>query len=650
MLKSKFNLSLGLLLAGAMLSFGQASRSSGAQEAKLIAILKSDAPRKAKADACRELATIATADAVPALAGLLGDEQLNHMARYALETIPNPAVDDALRAALGNLKGRPLVGVIGSLGVRRDAKAVTPLSGLLRNADAEVAQAAARALGSIGNSGAAKALSDALTGVPAANQLAFCEGLFRCAETLAAKGERPEAMGIYDRLRALPGAPHQVRAGALRGAVLVRGNDGVTMLVEAIRGDDFVLVAAAARIAMEMPGASVTRALAGELGRHSADKQILLIQTLGKRGDAGALPAVLALAREGAKTVRVAAIRVLPEIGGASAVPMLAELLLDSDRDIAEAAKQAMAGFPGTEVNATITGLLTRGNPAQRLVAMELVSRRRMDEAIPVLREAARDKDADIRAAALKRLGELAGAGELPPLLDLLMKSSSPDDLAAIEAALGAVCARAGDSETSATQLIAQLPSAKPAQQAALLRVLVIAGGGKALDAVRSAVKDSNPEVRAAAIDALSSWTSAAAAPDLLALAKSAGTPADKQLGLRGYLRWAADNEIPPRRRLEMCREAAGLVERTEEKRMLLAALGGINQAGSLTLILPFLEDAAIRAEACVAAVNVAEKMGQGRNPTKLSPELVAGLEKVAQVTANAELAKRARAVVAANK
>ena len=120
------------------------------QEAKLIAVLKSDAPRKDKADACRELALIGTKDAVAPLAALLGDEKLAHMARYALEPIPDPAVDDALRDALGKLKGRPLVGVIGSIGVRRDAKAVEPLSKLLKDTDPDVAQAAARALGRIG--------------------------------------------------------------------------------------------------------------------------------------------------------------------------------------------------------------------------------------------------------------------------------------------------------------------------------------------------------------------------------------------------------------------------------------------------------------------------------------------------------------------
>jgi HEAT repeat protein len=401
---------------------------------------------------------------------------------------------------------------------------------------------------------------------------------------------------------------------------------------------------------MEMPGANVTKALADELTKQPADKQILLIQTLGRRGDAGALPALFNLARTAGGQVRIAAIRALPEIGSPSAVPVLVDLLWNADREIAEAAKSCLAGFPGSEASSTIAGLLTKGSTEQRLVAMELVSRRRMNEAIPTLRQAATDHDAGIRAAALKRLGELAGLAEMPTLLGLLSKATNPGDVAAVEEALSALCTRVGDSEACAKQLIEQLPSAKPAQKGALLRVLVTAGGAKSLEAVRSAVKDSNAEVHAAAVEALNSWTTPEAAPDLLALAKTAGNPADKQLGLRGYLRWAADGDVPPPRRLEMCREAAGLVERTEEKRMLLAALGGINQPQSLSLILPFLDDAAVREEACVAAVTVAEKIAQGRNAAKLSAEQIAGLDKVAQVTTNAELAKRAKAVAGANR
>ena len=72
---------------------------SFAQEAKLIAVLKSGATQEEKSAACRQLARVATKQSVPVLASLLGDEKLSHMARYALETIRDPSVDDALRDA-----------------------------------------------------------------------------------------------------------------------------------------------------------------------------------------------------------------------------------------------------------------------------------------------------------------------------------------------------------------------------------------------------------------------------------------------------------------------------------------------------------------------------------------------------------------------
>jgi len=127
---------LTLTLAAALLAAAPAVAAD--QEAELIAVLKSDAGQFEKHEACRVLAHVATKKAVPTLAAMLGDEKMSHMARYALETIPDPSVDVALRDAMGKLTGRPLLGVIGSLGVRRDAKAVGALAKLLGDADAVV--------------------------------------------------------------------------------------------------------------------------------------------------------------------------------------------------------------------------------------------------------------------------------------------------------------------------------------------------------------------------------------------------------------------------------------------------------------------------------------------------------------------------------
>jgi HEAT repeat protein len=205
-----------------------AQPSAKEQEAKLIAVLKSDAPQKDKADACRELARKGTKDAVAPLAALLGDEKLAHMARYGLEPNPDPAVDEALRDALDKLNGRLLVGVIGSVGVRRDTKAVEKLITLLKDKDGQVARAAARALGRFGTPAAAKALETALADTPAGNQHGFYEGLFRCAECMAAHGQRADALAIYDRVKRSQ-APPQVSDAAARKAQFLRQEQGPTL-------------------------------------------------------------------------------------------------------------------------------------------------------------------------------------------------------------------------------------------------------------------------------------------------------------------------------------------------------------------------------------------------------------------------------------
>ena len=80
-------------------------------------------------------------ESVAPLAALLCNEELSHMARYGLEPIPDPAVDTALRDTLDKVKGRLLVGVICSIGVRRDPEAVASLVKRLDDTDPEVVQA-----------------------------------------------------------------------------------------------------------------------------------------------------------------------------------------------------------------------------------------------------------------------------------------------------------------------------------------------------------------------------------------------------------------------------------------------------------------------------------------------------------------------------
>jgi HEAT repeat protein len=185
----------------------------------LAAVLKDpNATEFQKAKACQRAAEVGATEAVPALAALLSSEHLNTYARYGLEALPTPAADDALRAALPKLKGNLLIGAVNSLGKRRDAKAVPVLSKLIYSPDAEVAKAAASAVGKISGPAAMKELQIALLKTKGPVRTAVADAGLLCAEGLMAQGLRTEAMALYAKLSA-PDVPKPMRLAAMHGII-----------------------------------------------------------------------------------------------------------------------------------------------------------------------------------------------------------------------------------------------------------------------------------------------------------------------------------------------------------------------------------------------------------------------------------------------
>lgn len=185
----------------------------------LIRILTDgSSPEFQKAKACQRIGELGAKEAVPALAVLLGHEHLNTYARYGLEPIADPSVDDALRAALPKLKGNLLIGVINSIGKRRDAKASPALARLINGPDANVARAAAAALGSIGGVSSVKELQAALAKTTGMTRMAVADASLVCAERLLAEGKRDQALTLYASLSARD-VPKPVRLAAMHGII-----------------------------------------------------------------------------------------------------------------------------------------------------------------------------------------------------------------------------------------------------------------------------------------------------------------------------------------------------------------------------------------------------------------------------------------------
>jgi HEAT repeat protein len=164
-------------------------------ESKLAAVLATDVPRAAKDSVCRFLKTIGTAHSVEALAKLLHDEELSHMARHALQTNDTPEAVKALVGAIDKAPKKIKIGIISSLGARGTGVPIAPLAKALADKDAEISSAGALALGAIGSEEAVKALAAAKA--TDANKIAVCDAMFQCAENMLNHGKKSEAKAIY---------------------------------------------------------------------------------------------------------------------------------------------------------------------------------------------------------------------------------------------------------------------------------------------------------------------------------------------------------------------------------------------------------------------------------------------------------------------
>lgn len=185
----------------------------------LIALLKDPASSEfRKAKACVRVGELGAKEAVPAFSILLSDPHMSAYARYGLEPISDSSADEALRAALPKLKGSLLIGVVNSIGKRRDAKASQALVKMMLGSDSDLARAAAAALGNIGGPFLGQELRAALGRTNGATKAAVADASLICAERLLADGNRAEALDLYAALTA-PEIPKPMRLAAMNGII-----------------------------------------------------------------------------------------------------------------------------------------------------------------------------------------------------------------------------------------------------------------------------------------------------------------------------------------------------------------------------------------------------------------------------------------------
>ena len=610
-------------------------------EKKMTDTLKGSGARDEKELACRKLWVIGTAESVPALAALLPDKDLSHMARYALEGMLCPEAGKALRDAVGKTAGRQKAGVINSLGVREDKEAVPLVAPLVKDADPEVAASAMYALGRIGTLDAAKALADARATAPKELKAVAADSSIKAAECLVRSGNKDEAAKIYQDLSAMTWPAH-VRTAAFLGLVAAKPAEATPQLMQALAGNDAALRNQASQLVADMPGSEATKTFADGLAKLPPEGQKALLRAFTLRKDPAARPAILAAAKSDDKGVQAAAVTALGTTGSAAEVSMLAGLSTSADAEVAKAAVTSLTALPGDNIGDAIVAAIAGASAPAKAQLITALGARGEVKCVPAIVKGLDDADAKVREASLKSLAGLGGKGEVAVAVKALKAAKEPSERTAAEEALLAMASRAKADALPA--ILGGMEGADAAAKGALVRALGRIGNDKALEAVLAATKASDNAVQDDAIRVLSDWPDAAAAPHLLALAKTSAKTSHQVLGVRGYVRLAG-LELSDDVKAKMLTEALDLAKRPEEKRLVVGAWGNVYTVQAFQVVAKFLDDPQVANEAATAAVAIGDKVAG-----KAKAEVAAAMQKVIGTTKNDQLKRDAQKVLAKTK
>jgi hypothetical protein len=147
--------------------------------------------------------------------------------------------------------------------------------------------------------------------------------------------------------------------------------------------------------------------------------------------------------------------------------------------------------------------------------------------------------------------------------------------------------------------------------------------------------------LRDEAIRTLAEWNDASALPDLRQMLDQPDPDRalDRALAFRGYARLLRDAELDSESRFDHVRHAMALARTTEEKRMVLGALGNTPSVEAIELAADQLSDEQLGAEAASAILRIAMQL----DPALERERVVQALNRVVESGEEAGLLKQAR-------
>ncbi len=304
--------------------------------------------------------------------------------------------------------------------------------------------------------------------------------------------------------------------------------------------------------------------------------------------DKNASELIAVLTSDGPDFEKAKACQQLAIVGDAAAVPALASLL--SNDHLSTYARSALETLATPEASQALVKAceILQGN--QLLGAIQSLGKRRDPASLPILIKMLDADDPQIQIAAARALGQLGTVAAAEKLLLTLQRAPVESRDAMAKACL--ICSQR------------LLDSGKNEKAEVLCREIV------------SAAKSNVDAVQDAATRLLGEWLTADAAPQMFELAKSLPSGKYRTRVLRGYIRIARQLDMSLDQRMEVCRNALAIADRTDEKLLVLAVLRRHRSPEGIAMAKSLVKEPGLKQQAQVTIAQITDDVGQDNDET----------------------------------
>ena len=570
-----------------------AAKLAAAQSALLAILQNPDSQPAAAQEAAQLLGQVLLtgqsaghAATLNALAPLLANPDHSEFARLALDRVPGSAVDALYLQALTTTSGRTRLGILDAIGSRGISGATPALAGLLNDADAATAGAAATALARIGGQRALEALAQARDPLAPA--------ILKARLAAAAKADAATAARVAGEVYRNASAPLGQRSVALRQLIAANPAGAVEEIHAALTGSEPAFHAVAIESVRSLPVADASAKLAAGLGSYASAVQVPLIAALGNRADASAVPGLLATLAGADAGIRLAALDALGRLpGNADTARKLATLATGRGNE-AQAASAALARLNGPGIDNLIRNGAAEGDETLRAVFIQQIAARNLTDAIPFLLSLRSAPVEALRLEALDALRLIAAPADQKPVIDWAVGATSRTEQSRAVRALITIILRDGAVETRAAPVVAALKAGDASARQVLLPVLSRATGSAALAIAGELARNADEAVASAATAELARWPDASALPVLVDLAVATKSEGVRTAAVQGAARFLSQRTPSvTANRSAQTRALLELPLGTPARQALINVLSLCNDQAALDVAKKFLADAA---------------------------------------------------------